>query len=135
MPARKPKLPLSDNWPLWRKKAASINAQACKWALQGRISAEELRQHYVSLLPESERCYWCKRELNAKNLSVDHVVPLAKQGPHSLSNLAIVCRVCNMQKGALDPTFWAELIEFLRQRNAIATFNKQFQHRRFYRRR
>jgi hypothetical protein len=31
---------------------------------------------------------------------VDHIVPLAKGGPHTYSNTACACRSCNMSKGA-----------------------------------
>jgi 5-methylcytosine-specific restriction endonuclease McrA len=33
-----------------------------------------------------------------KPKSLDHVVPLAKGGPHSLSNVSVVCRPCNIAK-------------------------------------
>lgn len=53
-------------------------------------------------------CYLCgietpsslrgKRAHNAPE--VDHVVPLAKQGPHSYDNVRCCCRRCNRSKGA-----------------------------------
>lgn len=33
-----------------------------------------------------------------KPKSLDHVVPLAKGGPHSISNVSVVCRSCNIAK-------------------------------------
>ena len=33
-----------------------------------------------------------------KPKSLDHVVPLAKGGPHSISNVSVVCRPCNIKK-------------------------------------
>jgi 5-methylcytosine-specific restriction endonuclease McrA len=34
---------------------------------------------------------------------IDHVVPLSKGGPHSQENLQLLCRDCNLKKGAKMP--------------------------------
>ena len=47
----------------------------------------------------AKACPMCgDRFSNDKPKSLDHVVPLAKGGPHSLSNVSVVCRPCNIAK-------------------------------------
>jgi 5-methylcytosine-specific restriction endonuclease McrA len=43
------------------------------------------------------RCLFCG---NTNNLSVDHVVPIAKGGTDDPSNFQCLCRKCNSKKGA-----------------------------------
>lgn len=44
------------------------------------------------------RCWMCGDEANA----VDHVIPLARGGPHCLANLRPACGPCNSSKGTKD---------------------------------
>jgi 5-methylcytosine-specific restriction endonuclease McrA len=41
-------------------------------------------------------CYNCG---STENLSIDHVIPLARGGNHSIGNLMTLCRKCNASKG------------------------------------
>ncbi len=47
-------------------------------------------------------CAYCKRELDG-NYHIDHFVPLAQDGAHSLENILLSCPTCNLQKGAKSP--------------------------------
>ncbi len=46
------------------------------------------------------RCHICGGWLPGPECHIDHVVPLAKNGPHSRNNLATSCPSCNMHKHA-----------------------------------
>ncbi|MGZ8722116.1 MAG: HNH endonuclease signature motif containing protein [Aeromicrobium sp.] len=51
---------------------------------------------------------WCpgyRRDAHpARDLTVDHVVPLAAGGPSlDIANCAVLCRSCNSTKGASEP--------------------------------
>ena len=48
-------------------------------------------------------CYLCGKSIPFGERHVDHVWPLAKKGPHTASNLAIVHKRCNQTKGAKHP--------------------------------
>jgi 5-methylcytosine-specific restriction endonuclease McrA len=48
-------------------------------------------------------CYLCGKLIPLGERHVDHVWPLAKNGPHTASNLAIACAKCNLSKSARLP--------------------------------
>lgn len=43
------------------------------------------------------RCVYCNRRM--KRLTMDHVIPLARGGSHTASNVVPACRSCNLRKG------------------------------------
>ena len=51
-------------------------------------------------------CYYCERYFHARQLTMDHVIPLAKGGLSKKSNLVPCCKSCNNQKKNLLPTEW-----------------------------
>lgn len=42
---------------------------------------------------------WCSRCGSSKDLTADHIVPLASGGSSTLSNIQVLCRKCNSSKG------------------------------------
>lgn len=48
-------------------------------------------------------CHWCGGKFPGNKCHADHVVPLAKGGPHALENLAVSCPTCNLRKKAKEP--------------------------------
>jgi len=60
---------------------------------------------YKAFLEYGNQCVVCRREVN---LTVDHIKPIS-QYPElrtELSNLQVMCRLCNRGKGAWDETDW-----------------------------
>lgn len=55
-----------------------------------------------------QRCAYCC--LVFDRLTMDHVIPLAKGGSHTASNVVPACRVCNSRKGTrlITPTLLFE---------------------------
>jgi|JFJP01.1.fsa_nt_gi 5-methylcytosine-specific restriction endonuclease McrA len=47
---------------------------------------------------QCQSCY--KIDLTAKNLQVDHIIPLAQGGSHDVSNLQTLCAKCNRAKSS-----------------------------------
>jgi 5-methylcytosine-specific restriction endonuclease McrA len=45
------------------------------------------------------RCYLCGKALTRKQITLDHVIPLARGGTHTADNLRVACRSCNCRKG------------------------------------
>jgi hypothetical protein len=44
-------------------------------------------------------CYICKKPLELKDVHLDHLIPVAKHGDSSPSNLAVACGFCNRSRG------------------------------------
>ena len=55
------------------------------------------------LLRDNFMCQYCGLKPNARELTVDHVLPRAKGGPTRWTNVVAACRTCNHQKGSRTP--------------------------------
>jgi 5-methylcytosine-specific restriction enzyme A len=55
-------------------------------------------------------CYWCRRSFSPADCHVDHVVPIVRDGEHSLTNLVIACASCNFRKHDLMPEQWLSVL-------------------------
>lgn len=73
-------------------------SQTNGWIPSSKLSAWEGAQAKV--------CHWCEVECDTYHL--DHRVPLARGGEHSLRNLVISCPACNRRKGARCPIEFAQ---------------------------
>lgn len=60
-----------------------------------RAEWEIIKAHY------GHRCVYCGRKM--QRLTMDHILPLAKGGSHTLSNVVPACRSCNARKNAGPP--------------------------------
>ena len=60
-------------------------------------------------------CHYCGRNVGRANLTMDHVVPLARGGRSTKGNIVPACKECNSRKTYLLPVEWAEYLERLRQ--------------------
>jgi len=49
-------------------------------------------------------CYYCTRPFPTTLLHIDHVIPLAKGGSHSVGNLCRSCPSCNLSKNCRMPS-------------------------------
>ena len=47
----------------------------------------------------ADKCAVCK---SSKNLTIDHIIPLAKGGGHVYNNLTTLCKSCNSSKGVMS---------------------------------
>jgi 5-methylcytosine-specific restriction endonuclease McrA len=52
-------------------------------------------------------CHHCRFEFSTDRVHFDHIVPLARGGPHSIDNLCASCSACNLSKGKKLVTEWA----------------------------
>lgn len=56
----------------------------------------------VILKHQKKQCLICNKKFNQKNKwnksNIDHWIPVAKNGEHSLDNVAIICYECNIAK-------------------------------------
>ena len=51
-------------------------------------------------------CHYCRREVGARKLTLDHVVPLIRGGTSVRGNVVPACKDCNTAKKSLLPWEW-----------------------------
>lgn len=44
-------------------------------------------------------CYHCKSQFSAKELTMDHLIPISRGGKSSKNNCVPSCKACNSKKG------------------------------------
>ena len=80
-----------------------------------RRKARELRQsQWWKRQLAKGFCQYCKRSVPPGELTMDHVVPVARGGKTTRGNVRAVCKDCNNKKRQLLPTEWAAYLETLR---------------------
>lgn len=69
----------------------------------------DLRQHiHLGAL-----CHYCPRLITARNLSLDHDIPICRGGSWHFANLAVCCSQCNGAKGILTGEEFNQLLSLL----------------------
>lgn len=56
-------------------------------------------------------CYFCRGRFSPRDLTMDHIVPLARGGKSTKGNLVPCCKDCNNKKKYLLPVEWEEYME------------------------
>jgi len=59
-------------------------------------------------------CYYCGRFFESKDLTMDHIVPLARGGRSTKDNIVTCCKECNTKKKNLLPIEWEEYMDKLK---------------------
>jgi 5-methylcytosine-specific restriction enzyme A len=84
-----------------------------------KAKARELRQsQWWKNLRGRGVCHYCRRKISARELTMDHVVPLARGGTSSKSNVVPCCKDCNSRKKYLLPIEWQDYLDELARRSA-----------------
>jgi len=69
-----------------------------------REKARELRKtDWWRALVSKGECHYCHRQVGAANLTLDHVIPVARGGKSVRSNCVPCCKDCNSKKKAYTP--------------------------------
>ena len=61
-------------------------------------------------------CYYCRRDVGHRALTMDHLVPLGRGGRSVRGNVVPACKDCNDRKKALLPVEWQEYLDTLADR-------------------
>ncbi len=79
-----------------------------------RAKARELRKsRWWQQKTARGRCYYCNKKIAYKEITMDHLVPLARGGRSSKDNLVPSCKECNTKKHSMMPLEWEEYLEGL----------------------
>ncbi|MBA2880288.1 5-methylcytosine-specific restriction endonuclease McrA [Desulfosalsimonas propionicica] len=54
-------------------------------------------------------CHWCGKTVAPGDLTMDHVLPLARGGKTTKNNVVPCCKECNIRKKSRMPTHWDNL--------------------------
>lgn len=90
---------IEDTYALYREvlKQSTVQAQIAR---ERSLMTPRLR--YMVLKRDGNRCQICGRTVNdGVKLHIDHIIPVSKGGKTTLSNLRVLCDMCNMGKGDL----------------------------------
>jgi 5-methylcytosine-specific restriction endonuclease McrA len=60
-------------------------------------------------------CYYCGRKFKANELTMDHLVPIARGGRSVAGNVVPACKDCNSKKKYLLPMEWEEYLASLKK--------------------
>lgn len=60
-------------------------------------------------------CYFCRRRIPPLELTMEHMVPLARGGKSTKSNIVAACKECNSRKKYLLPLEWEEYLDDLKR--------------------
>ena len=55
------------------------------------------------LIRDGHTCQYCDLEFTSGELTIDHIIPKAHNGPNDWTNVVACCRACNMKKGDRTP--------------------------------
>ncbi|MFP3983447.1 MAG: HNH endonuclease [Desulfurivibrionaceae bacterium] len=58
-------------------------------------------------------CHYCGQSFAPAELTMDHIVPLARGGKSTKGNLVPACKGCNNKKKIMLPLEWEEYMESL----------------------
>ena len=58
-------------------------------------------------------CFYCGNVFKPNELTMDHIVPLARGGKSTKDNLVACCKECNNRKKTLLPIEWEEYMDSL----------------------
>ncbi len=61
------------------------------------------------------QCHYCKNIFPPKELTMDHVIPIARGGKSEKFNLVPCCKDCNTKKKQLLPIEWEEYMTSLKE--------------------
>ena len=73
---------------------------------QGTLQGYEVKEYLLEL--HKHTCQYCKGISKDPILEIEHVVPKAKGGSNSITNLTLACRLCNQSKGSKTLEEWLQ---------------------------
>ena len=72
--------------------------------IKERQKARDLRQsNWWKNLLNKGICHYCEKKYSKKDLTMDHIIPIARGGKSTKNNIVVSCKTCNTKKGLKTP--------------------------------
>lgn len=71
--------------------------------LSGDVKMAPLTEDEKTKIAHATTCCYCGSKAK---LTLDHLIPQLKGGPHTADNITYACRSCNSSKGSKDMVLW-----------------------------
>ena len=79
-----------------------------------RARARELRESgWWKRRRSTGICYYCRRRVGPRALTMDHIVPLGRGGRSVRGNVVPACKDCNNRKQSFLPVEWQDYLTSL----------------------
>ena len=91
-------------------RATLHNKRARKRRNGGKLSPDILSRLFFL---QKGKCAICKKKIKMFGSHVDHIVPVARGGKNTDSNVQLTCSKCNLKKGSKDPIEFMQSLGFL----------------------
>lgn len=86
---------------------AAINRNNRRARERQAVGSYSLVEIQLLIIRQRGMCAGCTSILGV-NFHRDHIIPLALGGSNYIHNIQLLCRPCNLEKGAKDPVVWAQ---------------------------
>jgi 5-methylcytosine-specific restriction endonuclease McrA len=73
-------------------------------------------------------CHYCGGKVPPKELTLDHIVPLARGGRSTKGNCVPACKECNNRKKNLLPLEWEEYLDRLHRQRPGGSSENDLEH-------
>lgn len=73
----------------------------------------------LAWMQRTPTCAYCTLPIKPREYSPDHILPRSRGGADSLANLHLICKSCNLMKGALTDGEFRDLLAYLKDRPAV----------------
>lgn len=103
-----------DVWPI--PTVALTTTRFFKHKPNGKVTIQKLAKHYKNI------CQICNNHFPTSELTIEHVVPRAKDGQTDESNCIPTCRSCNSQKADTFPYFDVDGVDLEKKVKTLPTF-------------
>ena len=96
---------LEDTWPEDQKFIQAVKQRIAHPSVIRYINYEKipkvtLKLNRISIYSRDDyTCYICGKTFGESKLSIDHIVPLSRNGKNSWENMISCCKPCNWMKG------------------------------------
>lgn len=82
----------------------AYNMYTANYQVYNRASSQKTTTNVRQFLYiiERGRCHYCKQPVNFNKTTIDHIVPVSKNGGNHLHNMVLSCQTCNGLKRDID---------------------------------